>query len=74
MVTPAIDLAGATNPVLIFNNYFDDTFSAEYNDERIIKISTDYTNNGNPSSATWDEIPFDFYDFDIWYRKQILSI
>lgn len=72
LVTSAIDLTGAIDPVLIFHNYFDDTFSSEYNDERIIKISTDYTNNGNPSSATWDEIPFDLYDFGVWYRKQIL--
>ena len=72
LVTPAINLNGAIDPVLIFYSYFDDTFSNEYNDERIIKISTDYTNNGDPSSATWIDFPFDVYDFQIWYRKQIL--
>ena len=71
LITPSIDLTTVTDPVLIFHSYFDNTNTSQYNDEYIIKISTDYTNNGNPASATWDDIYFDFFDYQTWSRNQL---
>lgn len=72
LITPMIDLTTVTDPVLVFYNYFDDGSASMFNDEHIIKVSTDYTNNGNPASATWDDVYFsDYFDYLNWYRKQI---
>lgn len=72
LVSPMIDLTTVTDPVLVFYNYFDDGSASQYNDEHIIKVSTDYTNNGNPLSATWDDVYFsDYFDYLTWYRKQV---
>ena len=56
LISPAIDLTGVTDPVLTFNTW------TKYTDSAIphpleVKISTDYSGSGNPSSATWTDLP-----------------
>ena len=51
LISPAIDLTGASDPIL----YFDNT-KRFAGDDIALYISTDYGGSGDPSSANWDDI------------------
>lgn len=50
LISPTIDLSGATSPVLSFRNAYNYTGASLE-----VKYSTDYS-GGNPSSATWTDL------------------
>lgn len=51
LITPSIDLTGATMPTLTFENT--KRFAG---DDLEVLVSTDYTGSGDPTSATWTDI------------------
>ena len=48
LISPSIDLSGATTPALSFNNAYSYTGNALE-----VLISADYSGNGDPNLATW---------------------
>lgn len=58
LISPEIDLSALTNPVASFantKNYEDDGLT---NPEVSFLYSTDYSGSGDPSAATWSELPY----------------
>lgn len=58
LISPGLDLTSVTNPVLSFDTW------TQFNDSGLanpleVKISTNYTGNGDPSLATWSTLQCD---------------
>lgn len=72
LITPLVDLTSASDPVLSYYDFFDNGSAVEYNDEHTIRVSSNYTNNGDPTTATWSDINIlDIYEYQTWRREQI---
>jgi endonuclease/exonuclease/phosphatase family metal-dependent hydrolase len=52
------DFSNATNPAISFSTLNDFTTNGTVVNELTLKVSTDYAGAGDPSLATWTEIPF----------------
>jgi hypothetical protein len=55
LISPGIDLTSITNPILTFNTW------TQFTDSGLplpleVKISTDYSGSGDPTSATWSNL------------------
>lgn len=55
LISPALDLTNVTNPILTFNTWTQFTDSGLPNPLEV-RISTDYSGSGDPSSATWSNL------------------
>jgi hypothetical protein len=55
LISPGLDLTSVTNPVLTFSTWTQFTDSGLPNPLEV-KVSTDYSGSGNPSSATWSSL------------------
>lgn len=63
LISPTINLSGATNPVMVFDyvtRYFENPAR-----DATIQISENYQ-GGDPSSATWTQIPYPFTNMSSW--------
>jgi hypothetical protein len=56
LISPGIDLTTITNPILTFNTWTQFTDSGLPNPLEV-KISTNYSGTGDPSTATWSNLP-----------------
>lgn len=54
LVSPAIDLSGATNTTLRFDEAINYAVSIET--QQTVWVSTDYSGSGDPTGATWTEL------------------
>ena len=69
LITPEIDLSTATSATL---SYYELFYPGEENlDEHNVLVSFDYTNNGNPYSATWNPISTGVNNLYSWDFRQI---
>jgi hypothetical protein len=55
LISPALDLTNVTNPVLTFSTWTDFTDGGLTNPLEV-KVSTDYSGSGDPSTATWSTL------------------
>jgi hypothetical protein len=55
LISPGIDLTNVTNPILTFNTWTKYTDGGLANPLEV-KISTDYSGSGNPTTATWSNL------------------
>ena len=51
LISPAMDLSGATNPIFTFQNAYNYT-----GDPLTVWVSADYTGTGDPNAATWTQL------------------
>ena len=58
LILGQFDFSEATNPAISFSTLNDFTATGTVVNELTLKISTDYAGAGDPSLATWTEIPF----------------
>jgi hypothetical protein len=56
LISPGINLAGVTEKVLTFKTWTQFTDSGNPTPLQV-KISTNYSGSGDPSTATWDDLP-----------------
>lgn len=69
LITPLIDLTSASDAYLSYYELFEPV--DENNDEHNVFISIDYTNNGNPYSATWEQLYGGVDEISTWDFKQL---
>jgi hypothetical protein len=55
LISPGLDLTNVTNPILTFNTWTQFTDNGFANPLEV-KISTDYSGSGDPSTATWSSL------------------
>ncbi|ALO15848.1 hypothetical protein L21SP5_02215 [Salinivirga cyanobacteriivorans] len=55
MITPAIDMSAVTAAKMVFDEAIN--YANIINDEQEVMVSTDYSGSGDPSAATWIEVP-----------------
>ena len=58
LILGQFDFSNATNPAISFSTLNDFTANGTVVNELSLKVSTDYAGAGDPSLATWTEIPF----------------
>jgi len=58
LILGEFDFSDATNPAISFSTLNDFTANGAVVNELTLKVSTDYAGAGDPSLATWTEIPF----------------
>jgi hypothetical protein len=56
LISPGINLAGVKEPTMSFKTWTQFTDSGNPNPLQV-KISTNYTGSGDPTLATWDDLP-----------------
>lgn len=57
LLTPALDFSGKSNVVLNFRHAAGYVYTGVWDDLQVM-VSTDYTGEGNPNSATWSDYTF----------------
>jgi hypothetical protein len=55
LISPGLDLSAVTNPILTFSTWTKFTDSG-FPDPLEVKLSTDYSGTGDPTSATWSSV------------------